>query len=57
MIDLRTPIGIFFVMVGLALVAMPFERAPLTSSMVNLYGGFPMLLFGGVMLWLAWRRR
>jgi hypothetical protein len=57
MIDLRTPIGVFFVMVGLALVAMPFERAPLTSSMVNLYGGLPMLLFGGVMLWLAWRRR
>jgi hypothetical protein len=25
MIDLRTPIGIFFVMVGLALVAIPFE--------------------------------
>ncbi len=57
MIDLRTPIGIFFVIVGLALVAMPLERAPLTSSMVNLYGGLPMLLFGGVMLWLAWRRR
>jgi hypothetical protein len=57
MIDLRTPIGVFFVIVGIALVSVPFERAPLTSSMVNLYGGLPMLLFGGVMLWLAWRRR
>jgi hypothetical protein len=57
MIDLRTPIGIFFVIVGLALVAIPFERAPLTSSMVNLYGGLSMLVFGGVMLWLGWRKR
>lgn len=57
MIDLRKPIGIFFVIVGLALVSMPFERAPLTSSMVNLYGGLPMVAFGGVMLWLGWRKR
>jgi hypothetical protein len=57
MIDLRTPIGIFFVIVGVALVSVPFEPAPLTSSKVNLYGGLPMLLFGGAMLWLAWRKR
>jgi hypothetical protein len=57
MIDLRKPIGVFFVIVGLALVAMPFERAPLTSSLVNLYGGLPMVVFGGVMSWLGWRKR
>jgi len=57
MIDLRKPIGVFFVIVGLALVATPFEQAPLTNSMVNLYGGLPILVFGGVMLWLGWRRQ
>jgi hypothetical protein len=57
MIDLRKPIGVFFMIVGLALVAMPFEHAPLTNTMVNLYSGLPMLAFGGVMLWLGWRKR
>lgn len=56
--DLRTPIGIFFSLVGLILVAtgvMTDNRAPLEAANVNLYCGAPMLVFGGVMLWLARR--
>jgi hypothetical protein len=54
--DLRIPIGIFFAIVGVLLVTVPSARAPLTEVPVNLYAGLSMLLFGGVMLWLAWRR-
>ena len=57
--DLRTPIGLFFTVLGLILVGigalMPDARAALTEVNVNLYCGFSMLLFGGVMLWLARR--
>jgi uncharacterized membrane protein YhhN len=54
--DLRIPIGIFFAIVGVLLVAAPSARAPLTELPVNLYAGLSMLLFGGVMLWLARRK-
>jgi hypothetical protein len=56
MSDLRKPIGFFFVLVGLALSAMPFAQAPLTTMPVNLYAGLSMAAFGGVMLWLAYRK-
>jgi hypothetical protein len=56
--DLRIPIGIFFAMVGVALASMPFAQAPLTTTIpVNFYAGCSMAVFGGVMLWLAWRKR
>jgi hypothetical protein len=54
--DLRIPIGTFFLITGLALVAMPGARAPLTDAPVNLYAGLVMVAFGGMMLWLARRR-
>ena len=54
--DLRIPIGVFFLITGLALVAMPNARAPLTDAPVNLYAGLVMLVFGGTMVWLARRR-
>jgi hypothetical protein len=54
--DLRIPIGIFFAIVGVLLVTVPSARAPLTEVPVNLYAGVSMLIFGGVMLWLARRR-
>jgi nicotinamide riboside transporter PnuC len=57
MSDLRKPIGFFFVLIGLALFAVPFAQAPLTTAPVNLYAGLSMVAFGGVMLWLAWRKR
>jgi hypothetical protein len=31
------------------------NRAPLDNTNVNLYAGIAMLLFGGLMLWLARR--
>ena len=58
MSDLRTPIGLFFAIIGLLLVFVGLAldyRAPLTSVNVNLYSGISMLLFGSVMLWLARR--
>jgi hypothetical protein len=54
--DLRNPIGIFFALVGLLLAYNWRETAPLTDSPVNFYVGATMVLFGGVMVWLARRR-
>jgi hypothetical protein len=56
MTDLRTPIGAFFGSLGVLLIAMPGARAQLTDAPVNLYAGLSMLVFGGVMVWLARRR-
>ena len=56
--DLRTPIGLFFTIVGLILIVVSFTssaRAPLTDINVNLYAGLAMLVFGGTMLWLSRR--
>jgi hypothetical protein len=58
--DLRVSTGLFFTLLGLILCGMgifaPGTRAPLTTVNVNLYTGLVMLVFGGVMLWLARRR-
>ncbi|HML15768.1 MAG TPA: hypothetical protein VK419_02035 [Bryobacteraceae bacterium] len=54
--DLRIPIGAFFLILGGVLVAMPLRRSPLTDAPVNLYAGMVMLVFGGVMVWLAFRK-
>lgn len=54
--DLRIPIGAFFLILGGVLVAMPVHKAPLTDVPVNLYAGLVMLVFGGVMIWLAFRK-
>lgn len=56
MSDLRLPIGIFFAIVGILLMAIPSARAPLLEVPVNLYAGAAMVAFGGAMLWLARRR-
>ena len=57
MLDLRTPSGWFFALLGAILVIlgvfMPGLRASLTDLNVNLYCGLVMLAFGGVMLLLA----
>ncbi len=59
MIDLRIPIGWFFAITGLLLLAMgifaPETRAPLTAVNVNLYCGIAMTLFGVFLLLLAAR--
>jgi hypothetical protein len=57
MLDLRTPTGWFFSLLGLILLGLgvfsPGLRASLTGLNVNLYCGVVLLAFGGVMLWLA----
>lgn len=49
----------FFSLLGLILVGLgvfaPGNRAPLTSVNVNLFAGLAMLIFGGILLWLARR--
>jgi hypothetical protein len=57
--DLRKPSGIFFTLLG-AIVCLtgllaPEAKAPLTEINVNLYSGVSMLIFGGLLLWLAHR--
>lgn len=58
--DLRLPAGLFFFGMGIILCViglwLPGHQAPLTDVNVNLYSGLTMLVFGGAMLWLAWRR-
>jgi hypothetical protein len=59
MSDLRVTIGGFFVLVGAIVGATGLVadyQAPLESASVNLYCGVAMLIFGGIMLWLAWRK-
>jgi hypothetical protein len=57
--DLRTPSGLFFAILGVILCLTGLIdrnlRAPLTNVNVNLYAGLAMLLFGGILLWLARR--
>lgn len=57
--DLRIPIGLFFALAGVILAATGLvteNRAPLETANVNLYCGVSILIFGGVMLWLARRK-
>jgi hypothetical protein len=56
--DLRIPIGWFFTLAGVILAVtgvVAQNRAPLETVNVNLYCGVSILVFGGVMLWLARR--
>lgn len=57
--DLRTPVGMLFVLFGLIVAGMgifaPENTAPLTDTNVNLYVGLFMLVFGGGMLWMGLR--
>ncbi len=57
--DLRLPAGLFFFGLGIILcvVGLLFPWRPQLdpNTNVNLYSGLAMLVFGGVMLWLAKR--
>ena len=59
MLDLRLPIGWFFAITGVLLLALgifaPGTRATLTEANVNLYCGLFMTLFGALLLLLAAR--
>ena len=60
MLDLRTPSGWFFALVGAILLvlglAFPSLRAPLSQANVNAYVGLFMFLFGCTLLFLAHKR-
>jgi hypothetical protein len=59
MSDLRVTIGGFFVLAGGIVTATGLAanyHAPLETANVNLYGGGAMLIFGAIMLWLAWHK-
>lgn len=60
MSDLRTPVGILFLLLGVIVTALGLfgshNTAPLTDVNVNLYVGVFMLFFGGGMLWLGLRK-
>jgi low temperature requirement protein LtrA len=54
--DLRVSSGLFFLILGvilLAVGAIDAPLAPLTQVNVNLYAGAAMALFGGILLWLS----
>lgn len=53
--DLRIPVGVFFLLLGLLLAMTPSAAAPLSNGPVNLYVGLSSLVFGGGMLWLGRR--
>jgi hypothetical protein len=55
--DLRNPIGIFFALLGGLLLTQTSARATLGDAPVNLYTGEAMIVFGLVMLGLAYRGR
>jgi uncharacterized membrane protein HdeD (DUF308 family) len=61
MLDLRAPTGWFFSILGVILLGLGIFsselRAALTTVNVNLYCGVAMLVFGGIMLFLAYRKR
>ena len=53
--DLRTPIGIFFAVMGGLLLTIPFARGQIDAGAINLWSGIAMLAFGSLMLVLARR--
>jgi uncharacterized membrane protein HdeD (DUF308 family) len=58
MLDLRVPSGWFFILMGVIMTFLGLfanYTAPLTTSNPNLYVGISMLIFGGILLWLARR--
>ena len=60
--DLRRPTGYLFSLLGLILLgygmAFPSVRAPLDpETNVNVWCGLMLLIFGGCLLWLSFRRK
>lgn len=60
--DLRRPTGYLFALLGIILLFYgllnPAVRPPLApDTNVNLWCGLMLLIFGGIMLWLSFRRK
>ena len=62
MFDIRTPLGVMFALLGLLLAGYgltsdPSEYQRSLGINVNLWWGVMLLIFGAVLLLLAWRGR
>lgn len=60
--DLRRPTGILFALLGAILIVFgllhPGARAQLDPpTNVNLWCGLTMFVFGGILLWLSYRKK
>jgi protein-S-isoprenylcysteine O-methyltransferase Ste14 len=60
MLDIRWPIGLMFSLVGVLLVlcgavASPADYRKSLDINIDLIWGVVLLVFGALMLWLAWR--
>ena len=53
--DLRTPIGLFFIVLGILLMTVAQSRAQIDVGPVNLYSGIAIALFGVLMFVLGKR--
>jgi hypothetical protein len=57
--DLRVTSGCFFLLLGVILITLgtvaPVTPAPMTDVNINLFVGSAMVLFGGILFWMAKR--
>jgi hypothetical protein len=57
-LDIRWPIGLMFTLIGVLLTGYGVLRRSDSLSLdinINLVWGLVLLVFGALMLWLAWR--
>jgi hypothetical protein len=57
-LDIRWPIGLMFTLIGVLLTSYGALRRSDSLSLeinINLVWGLVLLVFGALMLWLAWR--
>lgn len=54
-LDVRLPIGLMFVTIGLLLVGYGVLAADTSGASINAWWGLTLLAVGVLMLWLAWR--
>lgn len=59
-LDIRTPLGVMFDILGLLLTGFHLVSDPAIYQRslgirIDLWWGLVLLLFGAVMLWLGWR--
>lgn len=54
-LDVRLPIGLMFVTIGLLLVGYGVLAADTSGASINAWWELTLLAVGVLMLWLAWR--
>jgi protein-S-isoprenylcysteine O-methyltransferase Ste14 len=60
-LDIRLPLGVMFVLLGLLLVGFGFASDPAIYERslginINVRWGWVLFVFGALMLWFAWHR-